>query len=205
MSKKPTKDSAFYMGQLRARLREAGFVPRDVWILPENSKSLRKIEKMLREPLYSESSMESLMSQVQNWNSKSLYAEMLNQPSVINGAMSVKALVGLTTSIQVTMNEAGELPIFIAVTGEQILVQATLFEATKIRDTAAFNDAVLRSRSLFPLSSIALENINGTNVYVMYGALSAGSLIESVMTEIETLADNVINAVDAFEIYFNKN
>lgn len=203
----PQKNSAYYMSQMRKRLREEGFVQRDVWILPENSGVLRDIEKRLRQPLNAEApEMENIMSGNQAWNVQSLFEELKRYEAGNDGAMTVKMTDGLNPSIHVVMNEFGELPILIAVHGQQILVQASLFEASAINNTAEFNEAILRSRSLFPLSAIALDTIGSSSVYVMYGALSSCSAIQSIHTEIETLANNVLNAVDVFEPFFiNKN
>ncbi|MNR49474.1 hypothetical protein D3C85_1688510 [compost metagenome] len=67
----------------------------------------------------------------------------------------------------------------------------------------AFNALVLRARDLFPLSSVGVESLgDGTEVYCMFGALSAASTLTVIVQEILTLADNVIRASDAFEDHF---
>jgi uncharacterized protein YjfI (DUF2170 family) len=59
---------------------------------------------------------------------------------------------------------------------------------------------VLRSRDIFPLSSIGIETMpNGETVYSMFGALSAASSLTVIVYEVLTLADNVIRAADAYE------
>jgi len=72
-----------------------------------------------------------------------------------------------------------------------------------ISNVQAFNDAVLRSREMFPLSSIGIESMpNGQTVYNMFGALSADSSLTNVVTEVKTLVDNVQRASEAFEHFF---
>ena len=67
-----------------------------------------------------------------------------------------------------------------------------------------FNDAVLRSREMFPLSSIGIESMpNGQIVYNMFGALSSDSSLTNIVTEVKTLVDNVQRASEAFERFFN--
>lgn len=67
----------------------------------------------------------------------------------------------------------------------------------------AFNDAVLRSREMFPLSSIGIESMpNGQVVYNMFGALSSDSSLTNIVTEVKTLVDNVQRASEAFERFF---
>ena len=109
-------------------------------------------------------------------------------------------LDGADASLHVTMREYGDLPLFIAVFGEQIIVEALLWPAADVRDAVAFNEEVLRSHKLFPLSSIGLETLpDGQACYTMFGALSASSVLSNVVQEIEMLADNVIKATEAYE------
>ena len=107
---------------------------------------------------------------------------------------------GSEASLHVTMHEYGDLPLFIAVFGEQIIVEALLWPVSDVRDLAKFNEEVLRTHKLFPLSSIGLERLaDGTDCYTMFGALSSSSALSDVVFEIELLADNVIKATEAYE------
>lgn len=204
-SSKP-KGSGHYMREMRTRLKEQGFVPRDVWVLPENSKILREIEKRLRQPLTADAgNLETLMSMTNTWNAKSLHEALATASLVTDGSAELKLVGTIEQSIQVVMAKHGDLPLYLAVSGEQIVVEATLFPVSAISDVVVFNEMVLRSRSMFPLSALSIEQDgNGIDQYVMYGALSAGSKLESIVTEIETLADNIINAAKAFESFYNK-
>lgn len=204
-SSKP-KGSGHYMREMRTRLKEQGFVPRDVWVLPENSKILREIEKRLRQPLTADAgNLETLMSMTNTWNTKSLHEALAADPLVTDGSAEVKLVGTIEQSIQVVMAKHGDLPLYLAISGEQIVVEATLFPLSSINDVVVFNEMALRSRSMFPLSALSIEKDgNGIDQYVMYGALSSGSKLESIVTEIETLADNIINAAKAFESFYNK-
>lgn len=194
------------MREMRARLKEQGFVPRDVWVLPENSKILREIEKRLRQPLTADASnLETLMSITNTWNTKALQEALSTSPLVTEGRAEVKLVGTIEQSLQVIMKKHGDLPIFVGVHGEQILVEAALFPVSAIKDVAEFNQMALRSRSMFPLSALSIEQDgNGNDQYVMYGALSAASSLDTVVTEIDTLADNIINAAQAFETFYNQ-
>lgn len=204
-SSKP-KGSGHYMREMRTRLKEQGFVPRDVWVLPENSKILREIEKRLRQPLTADAgNLETLMSMTNTWNTKSLHEALAADSLVIDGSAEVKLVGTIEQTIQVVMARHGDLPLYLAISGEQIVVEATLFPVSSINDVVVFNEMALRSRSMFPLSALSIEKDgNGIDQYVMYGALSSGSKLESIVTEIETLADNIINAAKAFESFYNK-
>jgi uncharacterized protein len=118
------------------------------------------------------------------------------------GEASVELIDGSDPSLHITMREYGELPLFMAVFGEQIIVEALLWPASDVRDVAAFNEEVLRTHKLFPLSSIGLETLaDGQLCYTMFGALSSSSTLSDVVFEIELLADNVIKATEAYESF----
>ena len=88
-------------------------------------------------------------------------------------------------------------------TGEirQIVVEAMMWPVSQVRDAARFNEELLRTHRLFPLSTLGIETIDGEAVYIMFGALDAHSRLASLMFEIETLAENVLGATDAFAGY----
>lgn len=200
------KGSAHYMREMRARLREQGCTPREVWVLPENTKVLREIEKRLRQPLTADAgNLETLMSLTNTWNTKALFEALSTDPLVVDGRAEVNLVGTIDQSIQVIMKKHGDLPIYLGVHGEQVVAEATLFPVSMINDVAGFNEMALRSRSMFPLSALSIEpDSNGIDQYVMYGALSAGSKLESIVTEIDTLADNIINAAQAFESFYKQ-
>lgn len=198
------KTSAYYMKRMRASLAEAGYVKHEAWVLPENRALFKNIEKRLRQPVRGgHFKLEEGMSAGEHWTIDSLYKALLALDEVATNEVAVSLVQGAEPSIRLEMNEYGGLPIFVAVVGEQIVVDTLLIEAAAITDVAAFNDAVLRSRELFPLSSVGLETMpNGQTVYFMFGALSAGSSLTNIVTEVYTLVDNVQRATEAFADFF---
>src|SRR5690606_26202750 len=136
----------------------------------------------------------------QMWTAAALYEALAATELFSNGQAGIELLQGAESSLHVTMREYGDLPLFIAVFGEQIIVEAVLWPQADVRDVAAFNEEVLRTHKLFPLSSIGLETLaDGQPCYTMFGALSASSTLADVQFEIEMLADNVIKATEAYE------
>lgn len=97
-------------------------------------------------------------------------------------------------------NEDG-LDAYLAVSGEQIVVESILFEQSKVKDTAALNQEILKTHQVFPLTTIAISNIEGEDYYIAFGALSSQSKEQSVLIEVETLFDNVAGFLDAYEDY----
>ena len=67
-------------------------------------------------------------------------------------------------------------------------------------DSAAFNEMILKTHKLFPLSTFGIAvGPDGRDYYEMFGSLSAGSILETVIFEIETLADNAMQAAEAYQ------
>ncbi|MCS3471731.1 uncharacterized protein YjfI (DUF2170 family) [Pseudomonas sp. JUb42] len=140
------------------------------------------------------------MTENTNWTIDTLHAALVEQDAVRNNEIELTLLQGAEPSLQVTMHQFGGLPIIIAIAGNQILVDSVLVYTSQVKDVAEFNDAVLRSRDIFPLSSIGIETMpNGEAVYNMFGALSAASSLSVIVHEVLTLADNVIRAAEAYE------
>jgi uncharacterized protein YjfI (DUF2170 family) len=147
---------------------------------------------------------ENYMSAGTNWNIDRLFSALQALDEVVSKDITLSLIQGSESSIKLEMNDFGGLPIYIAVVGEQIIVDTVLVDVESIKDVPAFNDAVLRSRELFPLSSIGIESMpNGQIVYNMFGALSSDSSLTNVVTEVKTLVDNVQRASEAFERFFH--
>ena len=198
------KPSSFYMKQMRAGLAAAGYVKHETWVLPENRSLLKQMEQQLRQPILAGSFMsENYMSASNNWNIDSLFNALKALDEVASKEITLSLIQSAEPSLRLEMNEFGGLPIHIAVAGEQIIVDTVLVDVESINDVPAFNDAVLRSREMFPLSSIGIESMpNGQVVYNMFGALSSDSSLTNVVTEVKTLVDNVQRAIEAFERFF---
>lgn len=195
------KTSTDYVRDMRKRLTEAGYVKRECWVLPENTSALKGIEKQLRQPFLGERiKLERFMTTSGNWTLDTLRRAFVELDLVTQG----KVVLGPedTSSMTLTLTEHGDLPIYVAVSGDQILVDTTLVEVGQVKDANAFNALVLRSRDMFPLSSVGIETIGNVEVYCMFGALSAASDLTVIVHEVLTLAENVIRAVDAFEDHF---
>ncbi|WP_425054700.1 YjfI family protein [Pseudomonas abyssi] len=196
------KSSAYYQRLYRQRLREQGLVKKEVWILPEHASALMAVERKLRQPMAQLDAMEKEidMSMQQVWSATALHKALSGTELFQGKRASVELIDGSEASLHVTMHEYGDLPLFIAVFGEQIIVEALLWPVSDVRDLAKFNEEVLRTHKLFPLSSIGLERLaDGTDCYTMFGALSSSSALSDVVFEIELLADNVIKATEAYE------
>lgn len=88
---------------------------------------------------------------------------------------------------------------WLAISGEQIIVESLLFAAEQVADKAALDHEILSTHMLFPLTTVGISSINGEEYYTAFGALSAQSKQESVVIEVETLFQNVASFLDAYE------
>lgn len=202
------KSSADYQREYRKRLRDQGLVKKEVWVLPENGKQLTVFEKELRRPQLDknfgieigEENMNNTSSH--RWATENLFNALKDRPAFSNGNCSIEIIDGIDSSIVTTMHTHGDLPIFITVSGEQILAEAVLFSIDDVANVADFNEYVLRTHKYLPLSTISLESdFENGDYYHMFGALSATSSINEIVFEIETLAENTIQATEAFKTF----
>lgn len=184
--------STLYQRRYRERMREAGLVKKDVWILPEHAQRLADIERQLRLPV-GQQSHEELVAR--RWCLADIAEALAAQAQA--HALSLRVLEGADTSLQVTLHNHGDLPVYVACDGMQVLVEAYLWPNWYVSDEAAFNAQVLGMQKLMPLSSVALEEVGDVPSYIMFGALDAQSSLHSLLFEIETLGGNVISFTEA--------
>ena len=90
---------------------------------------------------------------------------------------------------------------WLAISGEQILVESLLFPASEVKDKAALDHEILSTHMVFPLTTVGISNIGGDEYYTAFGALSAQSKAESIVIEVETLFQNVASFLDAYETH----
>lgn len=200
------KSSAHYQREFRKRLREQGLVKKEVWIRPENAKCLAALEKQLRQQEGGAQStgVIAMTDKVEAWTTNSLFEALKATDLFANGEASVELIDGVEPALHIVMGEFGDLPVFVTVAGEQIIVESVLWAVADVTDAAAFNEFVLRTHKFFPLSTISLDDVGGGNDYYhMFGALSSSSLLQNVVFEVEVLANNVIQATEAYSEFLS--
>ena len=119
----------------------------------------------------------------------------------------LEALIGKQADLVVTKEEdcllianADGLDAWMAISGEQILVESLLFAQSEVNDVAALNAAILRTHMLFPLTTVGISNISGEDYYTAFGSLSAQSKESSILIEVETLFQIQGQFLEAFEL-----
>lgn len=204
------KTSAYYQRLHRQRLREQGLVKKEVWILPEHGATLQRLEKLMRLPKAQAGSLtlhdkeEEAMEKDSHsyWNVRSLAADLKASPLAADGKLQVEVLEGADASLLVTLPEFGDLPVHLALSGEQLVVESFLWSASDVTDRAALNEQILRLQKLFPFATIALQPLgSGQEGYVMFAALRSSASSDDIVCEILALADNVIQVTEALASY----
>lgn len=198
-----SKKSSYYQSRYRARLRDYGYVKREIWIPPAYTKVLKDCEAALRAgvmPIIPKTVTESKMSKDGNWTTETLYEALAKSAPAGDGTIEVVLAEGTDPGILVTMTEFGDLPLLMSVSGSQILIDTLLWPVDEVNDPAAFNEMILRTHKLLPLSTFGVrQGPGGKEYYELFGSLSSGSKLVSVLFEIETLADNAMQAAEAFQ------
>jgi hypothetical protein len=198
-----SKKSSYYQSRYRARLRERGFVKREIWIPREFVQVLNDCQAALRKgivPFIPKTVRGRTMSPDENWTTETLCAALTQSEPASSGDFVVELVEGADPGILVTMAEFGDLPLLMSVSGGQILVDTLLWPVDDVADTAEFNAMILKTHKLLALSTFGIRiGPDGKDYYELFGALSAGSILESVILEIETLADNAMRVAEAYQ------
>lgn len=203
------KSSAHYQREYRKRLRDQGLVKKEVWILPGNAGRLAELEKQLRliggaAGATGNTGVNTMTVDANSWTTSSLYEALKGAELFVSEQASVEFIDGVEPALHIVMHEYGDLPIFLTVSGEQIIAESVLWSVAEVTDVNRFNETILRTHKYFPLSTISLDRVgrNG-DFYHMFGALSSFSILQSVVFEIEVLASNVIQATEAYSEFLS--
>jgi len=191
------KSSAHYQREYRRRLREQGLIKKEIWIRPEYADKARALEKELRAGERGGPLNPGSQNRPQ-WRTEALFADLSKTPLVHNERASTELIDGIDPTIHVVMHEYGDLPVFVTVAGDQIIVEAVLWPTSEVRNAVEFNETVLRTHKYFPLSTISLGQRAHDDYYLMFGSLSSSSDLTDIVHEIEVLASNVIHATEAY-------
>jgi uncharacterized protein len=176
---------------------------REVWILPQHAPVMVKVENLLRKPnayplIHALKGVTTAMANGPV-TTHSLLPELQAGQLVASGRYTFSLVEGLEPVILAVAHDYGDVHVYIAVTGEIAIAQATLFPVARVRDTARLNARILRTEKLFDLANISIDSHpDGTEFYVIYGALRATSSLSDIEFEIDTLARNAVDAAAAY-------
>ncbi len=104
----------------------------------------------------------------------------------------------------IVISNQDDVKAYLAVSGEQILVEAPLFPMSMVSDVAKLNDMVLRTHAMFPLTNVSIHTVENDDYYVAFGSLSSQSKEESIVIEVATLFVNVEGFLEMYQPLLNK-
>lgn len=140
----------------------------------------------------------------EHWDGAGLATALVSSEEAVSGQIVVT--IGKANGadapddmIKVTLPECGDLPVALGVAKPRIIASVMLCDADSVPDRAKFEQTLLRANKVMPFSSFALTNVNGKDVYEIFGELSTGSEIEEIIEEILALGTNAIGAAETIE------
>lgn len=187
----------------REALAAQGLVKVELWIPADLKPELKRLEQAMRHraviTVTPHPSLENKMTMVTEapWNVHTLKQALENSDSPETGGLRLSLTPGADPILCVEMTDFGDLPVYVSVQGMQILASTLLWPVASQQDAAAFNDFALRSHKLMPLSTFGIVTIDGTDYYELFGALSAHSTLQDILTELLTLAENALDIAEA--------
>jgi uncharacterized protein YjfI (DUF2170 family) len=129
-----------------------------------------------------------------DWSVKGLSEALAETKLLREGEMTVRVLQGTDPVLQINMHEFGDLPIFLSVGAEQIVVSALLWPVDEQPNQAAFNVFLLKAQKLVPLSNFGITTVAGRDSYEIFGEISCKTTLQTVIIELRMLAENAIKA-----------
>ncbi|CAA9482215.1 MAG: hypothetical protein AVDCRST_MAG39-333 [uncultured Sphingomonadaceae bacterium] len=110
------------------------------------------------------------------------------------GEIEVRRIDGAEPVLMATMKAFGDLPVYLTVAGEQIVVSALLWPVAEQQDQAEFNRFLLKAQKTVPLSNFAITEVDGTEFYELIGELATDSSLDAILLELRVLAQNALDA-----------
>jgi len=181
----------------REKKRAMGLVSMQVWVPAWGGKSIRELEATLcNTSITSRIKDGQLMSKL---TTDDLMGQLSATEEVMNGEIALQKINGETPMIQAVVQDIDEFPIMVSVGNEQILAIADLWGSNEVQEgkAAELNAVLLRANLPVPLSSFSIMG----DRYVLFGALSINSDVNTVVEEITTLSNNVLDALDFCQEY----
>ena len=131
-----------------------------------------------------------------DWSVKSLAQALSESRLLREGELTARVLEGAEPVLQITMQEFGDLPIFLSVGSEQIVVSALLWPVDEQEHQDKFNVFLLKAQKLVPLSNFGITTVAGRDYYELFGEISCKTTLQTVIIELRMLAENAIRAAE---------
>ncbi len=186
----------------RGRLQRAGLTAVEVWIPARHRAFLRRVEQLLRRNV-----VPTLVEtfDTESWGNRAMDIKMLRETldelTSENGFTFAAHEADGEDVIEVVVEDRDEFPIVVSADDEQILCLTYLWDEAQVKAESRTEllAALLEMNVPLPLSSFGKIG----DRYVVFGALAAGSTIGDVVTELEVLSDNTLEAIEIVGPYLN--
>ena len=140
-----------------------------------------------------------------DWTIASL-KEALDQTTLVReGELTARVIEGAEPVLLVTMHEYGDLPIYLSVGADQIVVSALLWPVDEQEDRHAFNEFLLKAQKIVPLSNFGITSVGERDYYELFGELACKTTLQTVLIELRTLAVNAIEAASDLRDSFSSS
>ena len=136
-----------------------------------------------------------------SWTVPAIKTALESSDLVREGEMTLRVLEGAEPVLLATMNEYGDLPIYLSVGGAQIVCSVLLWPVSEQKDADRFNAFLLKAQRVVPLSNFAITTVDGQDVYELMGELSCKTTLQTILIELRTLAENAIDATELRETF----
>lgn len=181
---------------IREKLLAKGFVRKDIFVPPQAIGYMKQIETLARQGIFlSIPTTEEIVKMTKTLDV--VYSELVKH-NENTGEFAFEKLTnedGSLLSVKIDVLDAEELPMFLSVSGNEIVIMSTVFTSDALpKDKVAEVDHLLLSLN----TSMALSNVGVIDGrYVVKGNLSARSDVAEVVEEIYALADNATSVAEA--------
>lgn len=127
------------------------------------------------------------------WTVNSLKEALETSGDLLPGELSCEIKPEAQGVLEVDVEAAGNIRLFVAVNGEQIITTTVLWPRDEQDDPAAFEAMMLRThKNLLPLCALSIDRVGDREYYELFGAMSARSVLSSVITEFRTIANSAL-------------
>lgn len=124
------------------------------------------------------------------WTLEELKLALTQSSSFPKGEITCTTIDEQPDVMEVKLGSAGEISLFMTLGETQILTSTVLWARDEQDNPTAFEAMMLRNhKKLLPLCALAIDTVDGREYYELFGAMSVRSTLDSVETELRTIAN----------------
>ena len=128
------------------------------------------------------------------WTVRTLKTALDASEGAAAGEFSTRIIEGADPVLLVTLRQHGDLEVFVNVSEAQIAASVLLWPCDEQPDRAAFNEFLLKTQKLVPLSNFGIATVDGRDFYELFGELATTTSLQTIVVELRALGENAIEA-----------